>query len=83
MAGQRALQLPDASVAQLGRLLQVTGALGALRSGARLLDLLFDLTNGRDGFFLEVPMSLQTAGLFAEIGHVLLDGGETLLRGLV
>ncbi len=78
---QLPLRLGDASVAQLGRLLQVAHPLGLLCLGLGRVDLLLDGLDLADGLFLRLPVGLHPRRLLAQPGQFGLDGLAPLLGG--
>ena len=71
------LQLRDAPVADLGRLLQVRLA---LELGAQPLQLLLQRADDADGLPLGLPVLLHLAGLRLELRQLLVEHGQALLR---
>ena len=81
LGGERALQLGERAVAQLGGATEVGGQLGALGVVAHLLDALLDVADGADGALLLLPALAQLLGALLEVGEVTLQRGEALPRG--
>ncbi len=74
-------ELDELAVAKLAGPGEVALALGPLGAGPCLLDLRLDRRDAVDRLLLERPVRLQSAGLLAEAGELLLQLGEALLRG--
>ena len=72
-----ALELGDLAVADLGRLLEVGLA---LELGALGLELLLELADRGDGVLLGLPVGLHAVGLLLQVGQLLVERGEPLLR---
>ena len=77
------LQLAQLAITQAGRLLQVGLPFGALDLQARLLDLLLEAAQFRDGLFLGLPARRDSFGLFAQVRQFLLDVLQPFLGSLV
>ena len=77
------LELGQTAVLQLRRLAIVAAALRALDLQAQLLQLFLELALALDGFLFLLPAGHQRRVLFLEIGELLLELLEALLRGLV
>ena len=77
------LELDERAVAELGRSLQVGVALRALGLGARLLDARLQLADAVDPLLLLLPVRGHRVPLFLEVGELLLEAGEAVLRRLV
>ena len=72
-----ALELGDAAVADLGRLLEVGLALGL---GPQRLELLLELADLVDGLLLVVPVGQHRVALLAQVGQLLVEAGQALRR---
>ena len=81
--GEFALELRQAAVAELGELVEVIGALGALHLKLHPLDLLAHLPHLLDGLLLALPARLERPGLLTQIGELLAQRLEALPAGLV
>jgi len=81
--GKFALQLRQAAVAELGELVEVVGALGALHLELHPFDLLAHLPHLADSLFLALPARLERIGLLAQVGEFLAQRFEALAAGLV
>ena len=79
----QSLDLRQAAVLQLRRFAVLAGTLRALDLQAKLLELFLELPLALDGFLLLLPAGHQRRVLFLEIGELLLELLEALLRGLV
>ncbi len=77
------LELGQPAVLQLRRFAVVAPALRALDLQAQLLELFLELALALDGFLLLLPAGHQRRVLFLQIGELLLELLEALLRGLV
>ena len=80
---QLLLQLGNAAVPELGRLLQVAPTRGELDFAAQRLDLCLVLANLLDGVLLRLPLRLHPGTLFPEPGDFLLHPRKGLPAGLV
>jgi hypothetical protein len=76
-------ELRDAAVLQLAGLGEVTAPLRLLELEPGRVELFLDLGLARDLLFLGLPPLGQLARLLLEIGELLLDAPEALLRRLV
>ncbi len=56
--GQGSLEVRQGAVPDLGSSIEITAAFGPFRLGFEFFDLLFDLPNTADLFFLEIPVCL-------------------------
>ena len=74
------LELWDPPVLDLGRLLQVAGARGALTLALRLLDLSLEVADAGDGVLLLLPVRLHSGASLPKVGQLLLEPGQALLR---
>ena len=77
------LEFRDAAVLQFRRHRVVAGSLGLFHFDPHALELLLELPAGLDRFFLLLPMRAELQVLFLEVGEVLLELLQPLLRGLV
>ncbi len=78
--GDAALQLGDAPVADLGRLLQVGLP---LELGAQAFQLLLERADGADGLSLGLPVLLHLGRLRLQLRQLVLERGQPLLRRAV
>ena len=77
------LELAHRPVAQLGRALEVTVALGLLGVGARLLELLHELADLGDRVALGLPVRDHPVALLGQLGELGLECREPLLGRVV
>ena len=76
-----ALQLRQRAVAQLGGLVQIALALGAIGGFARLLQLCLQRGDLRNHSLLALPLRLQAGDLLLQLRDLALDHLEALARG--
>ncbi len=81
--GERALELRDAAVAQLGGPLEIALALGHLDVVLGLLEALLERGDVLDGRLLGLPARRHRGGLLAQLGQLALDRVAALGAGLV
>ena len=77
------LQLRQAAVLELRRAVEVVGALRALNLGVGALDLLAQVLHAADLLLLVLPLGLHLAEFGAQVGQLLLDLREVLVRELI
>ena len=77
------LDLGQPAILQLGRFPVIAGALDALNLRPQPLELFLELALALNGFLLLLPPRHQRVVLLLEIGQLLLELLEPLLRGLV
>ncbi len=77
------LELGEPAVAELGRLFEVTGPLGALGVGLGLLDERLRVLDGCDALLLQLPVGVEPVELLTQVGELLLDRLEPSRRSVV
>ena len=76
---ERALQLVELAVAELGGATEVTHLLGAIGLVAHLLHPLLDVANRGERAFLLLPARAQPAAALLQVGELALEALETFL----
>src|SRR5579863_9061761 len=80
---ERALQLVELTVAELGRAPEITHLLGAIRVVANLLHLALDLSDRRERPLLLLPALAQSASALLQVRELALERVEAFLGPLV
>ncbi len=70
---QFALRRGQFAVANLGDFRKFAGTLHALLFGFELVNFAFDFADAANGFFLDLPLSLEPVGFFAQRRQLFFD----------